>query len=344
MSETPLENAPVNNQNETYRFELSEDESAGRLDKTLAALTATNTVQCEPLSRARVQALIADGYVSVNGKTCTQSSSKTQSGDVIMLTVPPPVEAEPQPENIPLDIVFEDEHLIVLNKPAGMVVHPGAGNHSGTLVNALLHHCADSLSGIGGVMRPGIVHRLDKETSGLMLAAKSDQAHHGLADQLQDRSLSRVYQALVLGRPQPRKGSVDQPLARDHRNRLKMAVNESRGKEAKTHYNMLEDFGGALSLLECRLESGRTHQIRVHMAYIGHYLIGDPLYGAQPTATTAALKRAGYEPDVIAQVLAFPRQALHAAAIKFIHPVSGEAHAYEAPLPDDFRELLELLS
>ena len=248
------------------------------------------------------------------------------------------------PENIPLDIVFEDEHLIVINKQAGLVVHPGAGNYSGTLVNALLYHCADTLSGIGGVMRPGIVHRLDKDTSGVMLAAKTDQAHKGLAAQLEDRSLSRIYKALVLGVPQPRKGSVDQPLARDHRNRLKMAVNNSHGKTAKTHYQVERDFKGVLSLLECKLESGRTHQIRVHMGYAGYPLIGDPLYGPQPTAVRAALKRGGYEPETIEEVMAFPRQALHAAAISFIHPASGEEMAFEAPMPEDFAGLIGLLS
>ena len=323
-------------ENEKIRFEIGPDSETGRLDKVIGTVS-------EDLSRARLEALIAEKQVTLNGKICTQPSVKIKVGDVVEVTLPPAVSALPEPENIPLDILYEDEHLIVINKQAGLVVHPGAGNYSGTLVNALLYHCADSLSGIGGVMRPGIVHRLDKDTSGVMLAAKTDQAHQGLAAQLEDRSLSRVYKALVLGVPQPRKGSVDQPLARDHRNRLKMAVNTRSGKAAKTHYQVITDYRGALCLLECKLESGRTHQIRVHMAYIGFPLIGDPLYGPQRTAVTAALKRGGYEPEVAAEIVTFPRQALHAAAISFIHPVSGEEMAFDAPMPDDFARLIEVL-
>jgi 23S rRNA pseudouridine1911/1915/1917 synthase len=209
-------------------------------------------------------------------------------------------------------------------------------------VNALLYHCADSLSGIGGVMRPGIVHRLDKETSGLMVVAKNDFAHHGLAAQLEDRSLSRVYKALVFKTPFPARSVIDKPLARHPSNRVKMAVRKT-GKAARTFYNVEKNFSDGCSLVECTLESGRTHQIRVHMESIGHPLIGDPLYGPQHNGVRSALAKGGYAEDVITAVLAFPRQALHAGFIQFIHPRSEEAMSFTAPLPDDISKLLKLL-
>ena len=321
---------------ETFTFSIDETHAGERLDKGLAALQTD-------LSRARVQALIADGQVRVNGDVCSSASKKIWSGDVIEVNVPAPVEADPQPENIPLDIVYEDDDMLVINKPAGMVVHPGAGNYSGTLVNALLYHCAGTLSGIGGVMRPGIVHRLDKETSGLMVAAKSDRAHQGLAAQLEDRSLSRLYKALVLKVPVPLKGKVEFSIGRDPRNRQKMAVNVRGAKDARTFYHVRERYGEACALLECKLESGRTHQIRVHMAALKHSLIGDPIYGPQATAVQAAFKKEGYDESVIAEILAFPRQALHAAEITFIHPVTGETMHYAQELAGDFSNLLKLL-
>jgi len=320
-----------------FTFEITEEYVGARLDKTLAALA-------DDLSRARVQVLLAQGQVQVNGAVAGSASAKVKLGDVVALKIPPPVAAEPQPEDIPLDIVYEDKDLLVINKPAGLVVHPGAGNWSGTLVNALLHHCAGSLSGIGGVERPGIVHRLDKDTSGLMVAAKSDRAHKGLAEQLADRSLSRIYHALVLGVPVPIKGKVDMSIGRDPRNRQRQAVNVRGGKEARTFYHVKEVFGEALSLVECKLESGRTHQIRVHMAAMKHFLIGDPLYGPQPTAVKAKLERAGYDETVIEACLAFPRQALHAGSISFVHPVSGDLLSFEKNAPDDLTELLKLLA
>ena len=264
-------------------------------------------------------------------------------GHVIELVIPPSESATPEPENIPLEVVYEDDDLLVINKQAGLVVHPGAGNWSGTLVNALLYHCADSLSGIGGVERPGIVHRLDKDTSGLMVVAKHDKAHQGLAAQLEDRSLRRVYEALVLKVPIPIKGAVDMSIGRDPRNRLKMAVNVKGGKDARTHYLVKENYKEALSLVECRLESGRTHQIRVHMQAIKHPLIGDPLYGPQDTAVRGALKKAGYEAETAEKMLEFPRQALHAGAIAFVHPLTGKSMDFTVQRPGDFSKLLKLL-
>lgn len=321
---------------ERYLFKIDESQAGGRLDKTLAALD-------HGFSRARLQGLIDDGQVHLNGLPCQTASKKLNVGDIVKFSVPAPVEAAPKPQDIPLDIVYEDADLLVINKQVGLVVHPGAGNPDGTLVNALLHHCAGELSGIGGVMRPGIVHRLDKDTSGLMVAAKSDRAHQGLAAQLEDRSLSRVYQALVLKAPMPLKGAVDYTIGRDPRNRQKMAVNVRGGKEARTFYHVKRDYNGALALVECRLESGRTHQIRVHMAAIKHPLIGDPVYGPQDTGVRAALNRAQYEDHVADAILAFPRQALHAGAISFVHPVSGETMSFEKNAPEDLFKLLKLL-
>lgn len=316
---------------------ISEEQAGLRLDKALTALF-------DDLSRARLQGLIDDGQVLLNGVVCTSSSKKVQVGDEVSVNIPAPVAAEPQPQNIPLDIVYEDSDLLVINKPAGMVVHPGAGNYEGTLVNALLYHCAGDLSGIGGVLRPGIVHRLDKDTSGLMVVAKHDKAHQGLAAQLEDRSLSRIYHALVLKVPMPIKGSVDYTVGRDPRNRQKMAVNVRGGKEARTFYHVLKAYGEACALVECKLESGRTHQIRVHMAAIKHPLIGDPAYGPQETAVRAALKKEAYEEAVIDGILTFSRQALHAGEISFVHPMSGEVHNYRVVPPDDFSKLLKLLN
>lgn len=307
----------------------------GRLDKVLTALV-------DDLSRARIQGLIDEGQVKVNGDIIRTSSFKVKTGDDIDVIVPPPVDATPQPENIPLDIVYEDDDLLVINKAAGMVVHPAAGNWGGTLVNALLYHCKDSLSGIGGVARPGIVHRLDKDTSGLMIVAKNDAAHKGLSEQLSDRSLSRTYQALVWRVPNIIKDKVDAPIGRHPTNRLKMAVrpaNATGAREAITHYLRDESFGGQIALVQCDLETGRTHQIRVHMQHIGHPLLGDTLYGLPHQEQVALLKRAGAEDDVVAAVTEFPRQALHAAEIRFIHPVSDEKMAFSAPAPEDMQTL-----
>ncbi len=301
-------------------------QAPARLDKALA--------EASDLSRARVQALIADGRVAINGVPTSSPSAKVSEGDNFEIRIPPAAEAEAQPQNIPLDVVFEDGHLIVVNKPASMVVHPAAGNPDGTLVNALLHHCAGQLSGIGGVARPGIVHRIDKDTSGLLVVAKSDFAHEGLATQFADHSIHRRYLAVCGGHPNPAEGTIETRLGRSDANRKKMAVlekNSSRGKHAITHYSVQERYAEA-ALLECRLETGRTHQVRVHCASIGHALLGDPLYGRTPKPLKSLLTR-----------LRFARQALHAAELGFVHPISKENLRFEAELPDDMRELIDEL-
>ncbi len=310
-------------------------EGGGRLDKVLAGLA-------EGLSRSRLQALIEEGAVMVNDVPPAAGSMKVKPGDLLSVLIPPLVDATPQAENIPLDIVYEDNDLLVINKAAGMVVHPGAGNWSGTLVNALLHHCRDSLSGIGGVMRPGIVHRLDKETSGLMIVAKNDKAHKGLSSQLADRTLSRSYHAIVWRVPNIVKGKVDLPIGRHPTNRLKMAIrpaNAQGAREAITHYHREDSVRDVISLLRCDLETGRTHQIRVHMQQLGHPLIGDPFYGLPAQEQRGLLKRARAEDEVIEAVLAFPRQALHAAEIHFIHPGTDEEMSFEHDWPEDMQTL-----
>lgn len=321
---------------ESYQFEFSEEHGKMRLDKALSLLIPE-------LSRSRITAIIKEGDVTLDGAVCTNASLKVQEGQSVTLDIPPAEEGNIQPENIPLDIVYEDDDLLVINKPVGLVVHPGAGNWTGTLVNALLHHCGDSLSGIGGVVRPGIVHRLDKDTSGLMLVAKNDQAHNGLAEQLQERTLSRTYHAIVLGAPMPLKGVVDAPIGRHSQSRLKMAITPH-GKEARTHYRVLKQAGEAFSLLECKLESGRTHQIRVHMASLGHFLLGDPLYGPQVTKVNKHLKIQGIEGEKAGFVKTFPRQALHAQSIEFIHPRDEKPYFFEVSPPEDFFKLLNILS
>ncbi|APE27133.1 RluA family pseudouridine synthase [Aurantiacibacter gangjinensis] len=295
-----------------------------RLDKALAAAT--------DLSRERIKALIAEGKVEIDGTPATSPSAKVAEGAAFAIHLPPPADPQASPQDIPIDVVFEDEHLIVVDKPAGMVVHPAAGNPDGTLVNALLHHCQGQLSGIGGVARPGIVHRIDKDTSGLLVVAKSDAAHEGLARQFADHSLERAYLAVCGGHPNPPAGTVDARLGRSDRDRKKMAVlqaDSSRGKHAVTHYKTLErlDHG---ALVECRLETGRTHQVRVHLASIGHALIGDPVYGRTPSALKP-----------IVGALDFRRQALHAARLGFIHPLTGNALSFASELPCDMRELID---
>ncbi len=321
---------------EIQEFDIADTWAGQRVDKVLSGL-------CPSYSRARIQGILAAGGVFLNGVLLEQASQKVRAGDHIRMVLPALVEATPAPENIPLNVVYEDSDLLVINKPAGLVVHPGAGNHTGTLVNALLYHCAGALSGIGGVLRPGIVHRLDKETSGLMVVAKTDQAHQGLSAQLEDRSLSRIYEALVLHVPTPLKGLVDKAIGRDPRNRLKMAINGQGAREARTHYHVQEIYKNALARVLCQLETGRTHQIRVHMASIKHPLIGDPVYGAQPTAVGSALKKAGFSPETVEACLKFPRQALHARDIAFIHPVRGDPVVFVSPLPVDLYNLLKSL-
>lgn len=295
-----------------------------RLDRALADASG--------LSRERIKALLGEGRITLDSKPVDQASLKPAAGAAFAIAVPPAIPAEAAAQDIPLVIVHEDAHLIVVDKPAGLVVHPAAGNLDGTLVNALLHHCHGQLSGIGGVARPGIVHRIDKDTSGLLVVAKSDAAHEGLARQFADHSLERAYLAITGGQPTPPSGTVRGAIARSAVNRKKMAlVEDGRGKHAVTHYTTLERLEGA-ALIECRLETGRTHQVRVHLASIGHALLGDPVYGRTPPR---------FRP--ILQQLGFSRQALHAAVLGFIHPVSGTALRFASPAPQDMRELLKQL-
>ena len=290
-----------------------------RLDRALADAVPT-------LSRERLKVLIASGAVTREGVMVRDPAKRASAGDRLHVAVPNPTLPHNEAQDIPLVIAYEDEHLIVIDKPAGLVVHPAAGNLDGTLVNALLHHCQGSLSGIGGVARPGIVHRIDKDTSGLMVAAKTDRAHEGLARQFQDHSIDRRYRAIVGGRPRPAEGTVDAPLARSATNRKKIAIVQG-GKRAVTHYRTIQPLRDA-ALVECRLETGRTHQVRVHMASIGHALLGDPVYGRTKGAQKALL-----------ETLGFRRQALHAAHLGFIHPVKSTALAFESAMPADMQEL-----
>lgn len=320
-------------------FTVGED-AAGRLDVWLAGALEPD------LSRSRVKALIEAGAVSVNGVAVTEAKRKVRPGDRIELTMPEPEDPEPAGEAIPLDILYEDDDLIVINKQAGLVVHPGAGNWSGTLVNALIHHCGDSLSGIGGVRRPGIVHRLDRDTTGVMVVAKNDLSHRHLAEQFADHGLTgpleRAYQAIVWGKPDGLKGTINASLGRA-RDRIRRAVRHDDGddvRHAVTHYLVRERYDEkpdgtcAASLVECRLETGRTHQIRVHMAHIGHPLVGDADYGG------AFRTKANRLPDAVRDIVnAFPRQALHAYLLVFEHPSSGETLRFEAPLPADMEQL-----
>jgi 23S rRNA pseudouridine1911/1915/1917 synthase len=283
------------------------------------------------MSRERLKALISSGAVSdPAGNLARDPARKIDGGLLFSIVVPDPAPAHNEAQDIALNIVFEDEHLIVIDKQAGLVVHPAAGNFDGTLVNALLHHCGGSLSGIGGVARPGIVHRIDKDTSGLMVAAKTDRTHVGLAKQFADHSIDRRYKAIVTGRPMPLEGHVDAPLARSPQNRKKIAI-VAGGKRAVTHYTTIKRLNEA-ALVECRLETGRTHQVRVHMASLGHPLIGDPVYGRTKPVHKPILETIG-----------FHRQALHAARLGFIHPVKSIAMAFDSEMPADMQELFSKL-
>lgn len=329
---------------EQMDISLNEAHYGQRLD--VAILSALDE---QDLSRMRLQGLIKDGQVtdSQTGNPVKQPSLKVKEDMQLSITLPPLEQALPQAEDIPLDIVYEDEQLLVLNKPAGLVVHPGAGNHNGTLVNALLHHCKGQLSGIGGVERPGIVHRLDKDTSGLMMVAKSDLAHRRLSKQLQDRTAKRIYQALVWDMPIPPSGRIDMNIGRHPKDRQKMNALPDYiegGREAVTDYKLIKRYlGGTVCLIQCSLKTGRTHQIRVHMAAKGNALLGDPLYGREVTAARAALKQTQIDRADMEVLLSFPRQALHAGAISFIHPETEEKLTFEADLPEDLRQLLTLV-
>ncbi len=314
-------------------FHVEDAQAGRRLDQALSDLE-------DSLSRSRLKQLIEQGQVRVNGELVEQPKRKVVLGDSIALNIPEPDEAlHLRAEDIPLDILYEDDDLLVLDKPAGMVVHPAAGNPSGTLVNALLHHCGDSLTGIGGVIRPGIVHRLDKDTSGLMVVAKTETALTHLQAQFAERSIERAYDAFVWGDPGAI-GEIDANLGRSRTHRQKMAVLEDpHGKPALTRFGRLALFGLSATWIECRLATGRTHQIRVHLSHLGHGLIGDPLYGK---ATPA--RRRSFDETQNAVISNFARQALHARILGFEHPVSGEWLRFEQPCPKDMQELAAALS
>jgi 23S rRNA pseudouridine1911/1915/1917 synthase len=306
-----------------------------RLDRALQR-------QLPELSRTRLKQLILSGQIASEGALLRDPAQRASAGARVVVVLPEPEAAVPAAQSIALDIRFEDEHLIVVDKPAGMVVHPAPGNQEGTLVNALIAHCGPSLSGIGGVRRPGIVHRLDKDTSGLLVAAKSDAAHRGLSQDFALRRIERAYSAIVWGVPAPAVGEIVGNIGRSPSNRKKMAVvAEGRGKPAVTRYRVERRFGagtGAAALIECRLLTGRTHQIRVHLAHIGHPLIGDPAYGTRRRRPPALLgERAG---QAVAAIADFPRQALHARLLGFVHPLSGERLTFDSLTPSDMAGLL----
>jgi 23S rRNA pseudouridine1911/1915/1917 synthase len=323
---------------ERHRLAVPADLAGERLDRVLAQGLAG-----AGLSRSRLKALVEEGRVSADGATIDDASYRVKGGQWLEVAVPPAVEAEPAPEAIPLTILYEDDDLLVLDKPAGLVVHPAAGNPAGTLVNALLAHCGDRLSGIGGVRRPGIVHRLDKDTSGLMVVAKNDRAHHGLAAQFADRTLSRTYQALAWGAPGRAEGTITGNIGRSAADRKRMAVLAHGGKPAETDYRVLRRYGRAACLLECRLRTGRTHQVRVHLAHIGHPLVGDAAYGGTRQGRSPAGPGRGLPEPLRAALAAFPRQALHAVGLRFIHPVGGQAMTFASPLPADIQHLVDSL-
>jgi 23S rRNA pseudouridine1911/1915/1917 synthase len=326
---------------------VSEEESGWRLDQLLGRRHGN-------VSRSRFQSLIAAGRVALDGRTIGDANSRVKPGQTVTFSLPEPTPARPEAEPIALSVMFEDSHLIVIDKPAGLVVHPGHGNWTGTLVNALIAHCGDSLAGIGGERRPGIVHRLDKDTSGLMVVAKTDQAHRKLSDQFaahgRDGRLMRAYRAIVWGRPPRNIGVIDAALGRKTGNRTRMDVvpgdtpeKPGRGRHAVTRYEVIETFPPGderpkASLLRCVLETGRTHQIRVHMAHIGHPLLGDTAYGAGFKASAGTLGDRAQ-----AAVRTLGRQALHAAELGFVHPATDERMDFEAPPPPDFGELLSSL-
>lgn len=300
-----------------FCFQISSEQEDERIDKCIASLM-------DSLSRSYIQKMIREGNVAVNGRPVRQNF-RVSADDEVSFLLPEAVEPQILPEDIPLDILYEDDDLLVVNKPKGMVVHPAAGHYSHTLVNAVLFHCRGQLSGINGVLRPGIVHRIDKDTTGSVLICKNDAAHRSIARQLKEHSIVRRYRAIVCGSLKEEEGTVDAPIGRDPSDRKKMAINRKNGKEAVTHYRVLQRFSG-YTCIECRLETGRTHQIRVHMASLGHPLLGDAVYGPKKSPFSF-----------------LEGQTLHAMILGFIHPVTGEYVETCAPLPEYFEHLLRIL-
>ncbi len=331
MTEGPSEDLQDDTPAGRQTFTAGPGDAGERLDRFLAA-------RLPGLTRSRIKALIEQGCLETGGATIRQPSLRVKPGQTFAIMVPEARPVELVGQRIPLRVVHEDRDLIVIDKAAGLVVHPAPGNPDRTLVNALIAHCGDSLKGVGGVRRPGIVHRLDKDTSGLIVAAKTDAAHQGLVAQFAARSIERSYLALVWGRPRPEAGTITGDIGRSPRNRKKMAVVRRGGKPARTHYRTLRHLaGGRVSLVECRLETGRTHQIRVHLASQGHPLLGDPLYGRGDAARLKALAAGHEAPPPLA------RQALHARSLGFRHPTSGKALNFESEIPSDMKDLLDYL-
>ncbi len=325
---------------------ISDAEENGRLDKTLTDLLSQQGIA---LSRTRIKALLADGAISLEapsgGRTIGDANRKVKPGETYIVDIPALTPAKPAAQPMPLEIPYEDDDLIVVDKPAGLVVHPAAGNPDRTLVNALIAHCGDSLSGIGGEARPGIVHRLDKDTSGLMVVAKTDVAHQGLAEQFashgRDGRLERAYKALVWGLPRQKAFSIEGNIGRSASNRKKMTVVKAGGRAAVTHVEVVSSYLGLFSLLECRLETGRTHQIRVHLAHSSYPVVGDPFYGRAKRGIVQRTK--GEHRALMTAVRAFPRQALHAFELGFEHPKTGGKLRFQSALPEDIAELVGLL-
>ena len=302
---------------EEFRFQITEELEDERIDKCISMLI-------DSLSRSFIQKLIKDGQVKVNG-TVVKGSYRVKTDDDVLFCLPESVEPDVEPEDIPLDILYEDKDVIVVNKPKGMVVHPAAGHYSGTMVNALMYHCGSELSGINGVMRPGIVHRIDMDTTGSIIVCKNDRAHNCIAEQLKEHSITRRYHAICHGVLKEDNGTINKPIGRHPTDRKKMAVNEKNGKTAVTHYKVLKRFS-EYTYIECRLETGRTHQIRVHMASIGHPLLGDEVYSNRKSP------------------FHLTGQTLHAKILGFEHPTTGKYVEIDAPLPEYFQHLLEILT
>ncbi|WP_408744370.1 RluA family pseudouridine synthase [Acetobacter cerevisiae] len=328
----PLASTPAGTLSGTSLVFIAAEEYAGdRVDRFVAA-------QSGSLSRSRVKALIEEGHLAGNAAPITEPAETVRAGMTYVLTIPPATPAVPQGERVEFDVLYEDADLIVLNKPAGLVVHPAPGNETGTLVNGLIAHCGESLKGIGGERRPGIVHRLDKDTSGLMVAAKTEQAHLALSADFAARRIDRAYLAFCWGCPQPAEGEYEGDIGRDKRDRKRMTIVTHGGKWALTRYRTLQAFEMGAALVQCRLATGRTHQIRVHFAANGHPLMGDPVYLRRIPAAAKALSSTAR-----AAALDFPRQALHAARLGFTHPRNGEQMLFEAPMPEDMLALGEAL-